>query len=490
MPNINEKKQNLMTRPPIVVVLGHVDHGKTTLLDYIRKTNIVAKEAGGITQATGAYEIIHPSTSSGQVSKITFIDTPGHAAFSKMRQRGASAADLGILVIAADEGVKPQTKEAIDVLLESKTPFVVAINKIDRNNADIEKTKADLAKVGILVEGFGGDISWQGISAKTGEGVNELLDLILLAAEMEDLKYNPEARANGFIIESKMDSRRGLTVAGIVKNGILRTGDDIVASGVVGKVKILENFLGEKVDEISPSGPALILGFENLPQIGDEFFSGKVDLAEFMVAPIEKTNDAFVPAVDEKGENIETSVRLVVKADVSGSLEALSEIIKTMPEVRIINKGIGDITDTDVKGASSSKAIIATFKTKVSKAAENLAKVQDVKIISSEIIYELLKKIEEEVNALKTPETNNELKILAFFSKKGNRQVIGGKCESGEFKKNSSVEILRDEVSIGRGRIINLQKGKADTSVIGKGEECGILFDSEAEIKAGDKLIY
>jgi len=482
---MSEKQdKNLIVRSPIVVVLGHVDHGKTTLLDYIRKTNVVAKEAGGITQSTGAYEITHKG------KKITFIDTPGHAAFSKMRQRGAKAADLGILVVAADEGVKPQTKEAIEVLFESKTPFVVAINKIDRNNADIEKTKADLAQAGILVEGFGGDTSWQGISAKTGEGGGELLDLILLAAELEDLKYNPEARASGFIIESKMDNRRGLTVAAIVKNGVLRIRDDIVASGAVGKVKILENFLGERMNEILPSGPALILGFESLPQIGDEFFSGKVDLAEFMIAPAEKINGAFVPAVNEKGENIETLVRLVLKADVSGSLEALSEIIRTMPDVRIINEGIGGITDTDVKSASSSKAIIAAFKTKVSKEAENLAKLQEVKIISSEIIYELLKKIEEEANALKVPETSNELKILAVFNEKGNRQVVGGKCETGEFQKNSSVEILRDEKSIGRGRIINLQKGKADTSVVEKGIECGILIDSETEIKAGDKLIY
>ncbi|MFH1346642.1 MAG: translation initiation factor IF-2 [Spirochaetota bacterium] len=482
--NTKYKIQNTIARSPIVVVLGHVDHGKTTLLDYIRKTNVVAKESGGITQATGAYEITHTG------KRITFIDTPGHAAFSKMRQRGAKVADLGILVVAADEGVRPQTKEAIEVLLESKIPFVVAINKIDRNNADIEKTKADLTQVGILLEGFGGNISWQGISAKTGEGINELLDLILLAAELEDLKYNPGARANGFIIESKMDNRRGLTVAAIVKDGVLRVGDDIVASGAIGKVKILENFLGEGVDEISPSGPALILGFESLPQIGDEFFSGKVDLAEFMIAPLEKINGAFVPAVDEKGENIETLVKLVLKADVSGSLEALSEIIKTMPEVRIIGEGVGDITDNDVKSASSSKAIIAAFKTKISKAAENLAKVQEVKIISSEIIYELLKEIEEEANALKAPETSNEMKILAVFGKKGNRQVIGGKCEMGEFKKNSSVEILRDEKSIGRGRVINLQKGKADTSLVGEEEECGILLDSEAEIKAGDKLIY
>ena len=213
---------NWRTRSPIVVVMGHVDHGKTSLLDFIRKTNIIAKEAGGITQSIGAYEIKHPSAGSGQAKKITFIDTPGHEAFSKMRGRGAKVADLAILVVAAEDGVKPQTKESIEIIKETKTPFVVAINKIDKPNADIEKTKNDLMVNGVLLEGYGGNISWQAISAKTGQGINELLDLILLAAEMENLAYNPDENASGIIIEAKADSRSGIIVSAIVKNGVLK----------------------------------------------------------------------------------------------------------------------------------------------------------------------------------------------------------------------------------------------------------------------------
>jgi len=505
------KAQNSIVRPPIVVVLGHVDHGKTTLLDYIRKTNVVAKEAGGITQSTGAYEIIHVPHESqinadsdadkhglnisenqrsnqrkSAAKRITFIDTPGHEAFSKMRQRGANAADLGILVVAADEGVKPQTKEAIQVLLESKTPFIVAINKIDKNNADVEKVKGDLAQAGVLVEGFGGNISWQAISAKKGDGVDELLDLILLAAELEDLKYDPSARASGFVIESKMDSRRGLTVFGIVKDGILKVGDEIATQNAVGKIKILETFLGERVNQLEPSAPALILGFESLPQTGEEFYSGKVDIAELAARSIAQRAESL-PAVEETAG---TLINIVLKADVSGSLEVFSEIIKAMPEIRIITEGIGDIIDSDIKNAAGSKAVVAAFKSKVTKSAEALAKTQGIKIISSEIIYDLVKKIEEELKELRAPLEKNELKVLAVFGKKGNRQIIGGRVEMGEFKKNLSVDILRSEKDAGRGRIINIQKGKEDAPVVVAGEECGLLFESETMVNVGDKLIY
>ncbi|KKT56520.1 MAG: Translation initiation factor IF-2 [Candidatus Wolfebacteria bacterium GW2011_GWA1_44_24] len=249
---MTEKVKNLIIRPPIVAVLGHVDHGKTSLLDFIRKTNFVAREAGGITQSIGAYEIIHNG------KKITFIDTPGHEAFSKMRSRGAIAADLAILVVAADDGVKPQTKESIEILNSAKTPFVVAVNKIDKSNADIEKTINDLTANGVLLEGRGGNVSWQAISAKTGQGVDELLDLVLLAAEMENLTYNPDADAGGVIIEAKSDNRRGIVVSVIAENGILKIGDKIATFGAGGKIKILENFLGEKTAELRPSSPALI----------------------------------------------------------------------------------------------------------------------------------------------------------------------------------------------------------------------------------------
>jgi translation initiation factor IF-2 len=496
--------QNLLPRPPIVVILGHVDHGKTTLLDYIRKTNVVAKEAGGITQSIGAYEIIHvPHESQTDADytqtnaeksprgsapvegkKITFIDTPGHEAFSKMRQRGAKVADLGILVVAADEGVKPQTREAIEILKESQTPFIVAINKIDKPNANIEKVKQELMQAGVLLEGFGGSVSWQPISAKTGEGVNELLDLILLAAELEGLTYDPNSKASGVIIESKMDNRRGLTVVAIVKNGVLKLGDEVATSTAFGKIKILENFLGERVNELSPSSPALIIGFETIPQIGEEFFCGKVELVE-----IKPTNQQIreISVYDRD----DLKVNFIIKADVFGSLEAISEIIKTISNINIINQAIGDINDGDVKLALNTNAMIVGFKTKVSKAAENLAKSQNIKIITSEIIYDLLKQIEQEIEKFKEPEINGQLEVLAVFGKKtGRRQVVGGRVLAGIFKNNLSVKIQRQEQVIGQGKILNLKKGKQDTNQVDEGEECGILLETDILVNVGDHLIY
>ncbi len=470
--------KNLTPRPPIVVVMGHVDHGKTTLLDFIRKTSVASKEAGGITQSIGAYVITHNS------KLITFVDTPGHEAFSKMRTRGAKLADLGILVVAADESVKPQTKEAIKILIDSGTPYVVAINKIDKNNSDIEKTRNDLMQAGVLLEGYGGNISWQAISAKTGEGVNELLDLILLSAEMEQLTYEPESKASGVIIESRMDNSRGLTIAAVVKNGVLKVGDEIISSSAAGKVKILENFLGKRVNELRPSSPALILGFETLPQIGEEFCVGKIDLGE---SQNQKATDkqSILSA-----EEMESKINFIIKADVSGSLEVISEIIKTISDVKITGEEIGDITDGDIRNALNNKAIILGFKVKVTKAAENLAKAQEVKIISSGVIYELVKSVEEEIKNSGKSKIIAELEILATFGKKNNRQVIGGRVNIGSFKNNSSVEIKRQEQIIGKARIINLQCGKQDVKGVNEGNECGMLVEADAMINVGDKLIY
>ncbi len=477
------QEKNLLPRPPIVVVMGHIDHGKTALLDFIRKTNIMAKEAGGITQSIGAYEIAHNG------KKITFIDTPGHEVFSKMRARGAKVADLGILVVAADEGVKPQTKEAIEILNESKTPFVVAINKTDKTNADIERVKQELMQAGVLLEGFGGNISWQAISAKTGRGINELLDLILLAAEMEGLTYNPGAKARGIIIESKMDSSRGLTAITIVKDGLLRVGDEVATASAAGKIKILEDFLGERVDQLSPSSPALIIGFETLPQIGEEFFSGKIELVE--IQPQQKEETEVGGQLVPSDIQAERKINLILKADVSGSLEALSGIIKTFPNIKIIGESVGDITDGDIKSAQNTKAVIVGFKTRVSKAAENLATAQGIKIITSEIIYELLKNLEDEFRAIEKPAIVGQLEILAVFDKKsGKRQVVGGRVILGTFKNNLSVKIQRQNQVIGEGKIINLQCQKQDVSQVSEGKECGLLFESDTIINIGDILIF
>lgn len=484
------ENKNLSPRPPIVAVMGHVDHGKTSLLDYIRKTNLVVKEAGGITQSIGAYEIVHASHEPlAEGKKITFIDTPGHEAFSKMRTRGATAADLAILVVAADDGVKPQTKESIEILNATKTPFIVAINKIDKSNADIERTKTDLTQNGVFLEGFGGNVSWHAVSAKTGEGINEFLDLILLAAEMENLTYNPMAKAKGVVIESKMDSRRGIAVSVIVKDGTLRTGDEIFTKTVSGKIKALENFLGERVNELSASSPALVSGFEKLPTVGEEFFTDKQELVG---AESPKPTGKIIPKLAKSKESALPRMAIIVKADVSGSLEALSEIIKNIPQekmkIAIIGESVGEITDGDVKMASATGATLVGFKVKATKAAENLAKVQGVKIITSEIIYELLKILESEMSAEEKKPTG-ELEILAVFSRKGKKQVIGGRVVSGTLKNKVQVRILKNNEEAGIGRIMNLQAGKQDVFQVNEGEECGILLESEITAEAGDKLV-
>lgn len=471
-----------MKRAPIVVVMGHVDHGKTTLLDYIRKSSIAAKEAGGITQSIGAYEIEHKK------EKITFIDTPGHESFMKMRQRGANIADLGILVVAGDDSVQNQTKEAFKILEESKTPMIVAINKIDKLGIEIDKVKSDLAGARILLEGYGGNISWQAISAKTGEGINELLDLILLASELENLGFDPNMSAEGFILEAKMDNRRGIIVSGIIKNGTLKIGSEIFSSTASGKVKSLENFLGKKIVEAQPSMPVLISGFNQLPKAGDEF---STDL-RLRIKDLRLENKIInnVPVV--KNEN-KTVLNLILKADTGGSLEVLSGIIKSLPteqtKLSIINESVGEITDGDVKSAIATKSLIIGFRSKLNKAADNLARAQKVKVIASEIIYQLIKSIEDELKGADKEIITGDLEILAVFNKKGDQQIIGGKVLSGEIKNNSVLEVQRRGSLAGRGKIVNLQQGKTDVKKVDAGKECGLLFDTKVGISIGDHLV-
>ncbi|MBI5306327.1 GTP-binding protein [Candidatus Wolfebacteria bacterium] len=503
------KIENLLPRSPIVAIMGHVDHGKTTLLDFIRKTNIVAKaaggeprsiaerEAGGITQSIGAYEIEHNK------KRITFIDTPGHEAFSKMRGRGAKIADLAILVVAADDGVKPQTKESIETLIACKTPFIVAINKIDKPGVDIERAKNDLMANGILLEGYGGNISWQAISAKSGKNVNELLDLILLAAEIaaidseprqgrENLTYNPDENAGGVIIEAKADSRKGIVVSVIVKNGILKTGSRIATPSACGKIKILENFLGEKTVSLSPSSPAIILGFETLPQIGEEFFSGDIDLAKIEPMKIEKIKEQPMPAETQSSQK--QKFNAILKTDVSGSLEILSEIVKNLSfedvKINIISESIGKITDGDVKSAMAGNAAIINFKTQINKIAENLAKINNIKIISSEIIYELVDAIKKEIKLLSKPLPQGIFEVVKLYSQKGKQQLIGGRVVSGIFRNNQRLKILRTEKEIGNGKIISVKKHKQDVNQVAAGDECGFMFESETKINENDKLVW
>jgi translation initiation factor IF-2 len=483
-----EKSTGTKTRPPIVVVMGHVDHGKTSLLDYIRKTNVTAREAGGITQSIGAYEISHNG------KKITFIDTPGHEAFSKMRSRGAEAADLAILVVAADEGVKPQTKEAIQILKDSKTPFVVAINKIDKPGANVEKIKQDLAANGVMLEGYGGAVSFEPISAKTGENVDKLLDLILLSAEMENLPYSTDAPAKGVIVEARRTTRRGIEASVIIKDGILKTGDFISTPTAFGKVIILEDFLGKKAGQIEPSSPALIIGFESLPQVGEEF---KVEL-ELEAADKDfespktqiKAQPPVLPALTPE-KNV---LNLVLKAADSGSLEVLSQITKNLPEVKekinIVSENIGEISTGDIQLARSTAAVIVGFKIKPGKMIVSSAQSQNVKIISSDIVYHLIESIQELIKSIAQEKPKGELEILAVFNQlKLQEQTVGGQVLDGILRVKNNFDIKRGEEIIGQGRILSLQADKKDVNQAEKDKKCGLVVGAKVLIKAGDHLI-
>lgn len=498
------KKNETRMRPPIVVVMGHVDHGKTALLDYIRKTNVVGKEAGGITQSIGAYEIEHGG------KKVTFIDTPGHEAFSKMRGHGARVADLAILVVAADEGVKPQTEDALKYILKEKITFVVAINKIDKPNANIEKVKQELGKKGVLLEGFGGNVSWQAVSAKTGEGVNDLLDLILLAAELENLTYNPESPASGIVLTGHLDSRRGLVAGVIVTNGKLQRSQPLFTESAKGKVKILEDFQGNQIALLEPSAPAMILGFETLPEIGEEFFTDPSQIRKEPrvsgTAP-KATVDKEVSSDEVAGEG--KKINVILKADEAGSLDALEHIIQKLTNqvsITIIDKGIGAISENNIKHAATTGAIIVGFKVKEDKAAINMAKIQNVTIMTSAIIYELEKQLEEYIQE-ETSEKGRIVEILALFGKREEsksldgasldtsrdrrgKQTVGGKVLQGPIKNQEPFTVLRDEKEIGSGKIINLQSGKKNVTQIESEQEAGFLVERGVVIQVGDKLVF
>lgn len=470
-----------LERQPVVVVMGHVDHGKTTLLDHIRKANVAGREAGGITQAIGAYEIEH-KTPEGTVKKMTFIDTPGHEAFTKMRSRGAEVADLAILVVAAEEGVKPQTKEAIKILNETKTPFVVAITKIDKPAADVDRVKNDLMQNEVFLEGYGGQISYQPLSAKSGEGVSELLDLLFLAAELEDLKYEPKAAAGGFILETRTNKNRGMEATVIVRNGILRRGDEIATPTAKGKVKILENFLGKVTKETPAGAPALIVGLETLPQVGETFVSGEEAKAMVFKAT----------AGTSQEEAKEGSLRIVLKAGDAGSLEALSQILRSLsPErpLHIVSEGVGDVGENDVKLAVSSGALVISFKSKLDKAAAGMAQAQGVQMIASDIIYDLVIAIEKKLKEGEAAAPAADLEVLAVFNQaKLDKQVIGGRVVKGTFT-NRPFTIKRGEEVLGTGRVSNLKDQKRDVDEILEGREGGLLVGAPVAIQKGDHLL-
>ncbi len=486
----SEKKQNnSVLRPPVVVILGHVDHGKTSILDFIRKSKVAAAESGGITQHTGAYQVEH------QGNKITFIDTPGHEAFSAMRSRGAKVADIAVLVVAAEEGIKPQTKEAIDHIKKTGIPAIVALNKIDKKEAQPEKVKGELAKQGIVVESLNGEVLSVNLSAKTGQGIDELLEMIILVAEIEELKSDPEQKASGVVIESYQDSRRGATATLLIKEGSLSDKDIIGTDSAFGRIKTMEDFQWQVINRAGASQPVIITGFNQVPQVGEKFFAF-TDAKEAQERIAKKTikrkeeKEVLVFEPDKKVLNI------ILKADVQGSLEAIKESFKSIPSeevvLRILKSEVGEINESDIKLAESSQSRIIGFRIKPSSSIKQIAENRKVKILTFDVIYELIQGTRELLSKLLKPEItkkiNGQLKILALFKTEKDRQIIGGKVIQGEINKANQVNVIRDSKIIGKSKIIQLQRDKKETAEVSKGQECGLMVKGEVKIEKGDIL--
>lgn len=483
------KVKNLISRPPVVVVLGHVDHGKTTILDFIRKSRIAEKESGGITQHVGAYEVEHKG------KKITFIDTPGHEAFSAMRGRGAKVADIAILVVAAEEGIKPQTKEAISHIKKAGVPMIVAINKVDKTEANPEKVKRELSQGEVLVESLGGKIPSVEISGKTGKGIDDLLELIILVAEMEKLEGSPSKPAEGLVIESYLDTLRGPTATLLLRDGVLRTGDIIGTASTSGKIKSLNNFQGKQTKEAFPSQPVIALGFEEPPQVGEKFkvFANSGEVQKYLEKKERKSEVSEVFFIEEEKKVL----NLILKADVLGSLEAIEQVLKTIPQekviLRILKKEVGEINESDVKLANSAKGKIIGFRVKINPIAFNLKEQFKISVLTFDVIYDLVQAARTLMEKLTEPEIIREVvgkvKILAIFQQTGDKQIIGGKVIDGEAKSGTKIEILRQEEKIGEGKLTSLQKNKKETEKVSKGEECGMLYQGEGKIEEGDTLV-
>ena len=484
------------TRPPIVVILGHVDHGKTTLLDFVRKTRVAAKEAGGITQHIGAYQ----AEVNGK--KITFLDTPGHEAFTAIRSRGAQVADVAVLVVAAEEGIKPQTKEAIDIIKESKTPFVVAINKIDKDGANPQKVRQELAEYEVMVEDYGGDVPVAEISGRDGTGIDHLLELILLLAEVEELTASTTGPASGVVLESHLDSRRGTVSTLLVQSGLLAVGDWLVAGSTVAKVKSLENFLGKTIKTAGPAEPCVVLGWETVPDLGSTFLVvGSKEEAAKKAA--EQTS--LVPVALFTHENVpeKRTTNLIIKADVQSSLEAIDQVLKTIKseevDYKVVEFGVGKIGDGDVKNAKSKSAAIIGFHVPMDTSVKQLAEREHIRIATFEIIYELVEVVRDIMSDLLDPEIKRiplgKLKVLALFGTQGKTQIIGGKVSQGKAVRGAFVDVVRVNSASFRGKIIQLQHKKADVAEVAEGLECGLRVDMVPSelgltltIKEGDVL--
>ena len=492
----NHNEPNIITRPPVVVVMGHVDHGKTTLLDYIKKTNVADGETGGITQKMSAYEFEH-KTAEGVNSKITFIDTPGHEAFTELRSRGAKVADVAILIVSAEDGVKPQTLDAVRAIKDSNTPFVVAITKIDKPNADVNRAKQSLAENEIFVEGWGGEIPALPISAKTGQGVNELLDMVILTADLADLKGDTSLSAMGVILEAQLHKTRGVAASLIIKNGTLKTGDYVVSENAYSPIRVIENFQGKKISDATFSSPVQIVGWTEQPTAGAEFHvvadkrEAEKEVREFLLLQRELK---FANA--EKMDENMVVIPLIIKADAIGTIDAIIHEIRKIETDKVkavvVGSGVGHITEGDAKLAQGKVGtIILGFNSQIDQQAQALIDRDNLTARNFAIIYELtdyLKEVFEQARPRERVEIiKAQVKVLKFFSNQ-KYQVAGCRMVEGEIHIKDEVRIMRQSNQIGSGKIVELQQAKQKVGIVEEGKEFGMSFDSEVTIAPGDFL--
>lgn len=474
MPKKRKEITKFVTRPPIVAVLGHVDHGKTTLLDKIRKTRVAEREPGGITQSIGAYQV--------RVPPITFIDTPGHVAFSKMRARGGKISDLVVLVVAANDGVMPQTIESLEHIKVAGVPFLVAINKIDLPGVDLEKVKKQLVDNGVLVEGYGGDVVVVPVSAKTGQGIDELLEMILLLAEMKEIKANPEGPLEAVVIESKRD-KRGTVGTVLVRDGTLKVADQILVENVPARVRGMMNESGKLVKKALPGQPVEVLGFTQVPPVG-----AKVAKVEALPKP--KLSIDEIREVPKLPKESQDKLNIILKTDSLGSFEAISESLPG--EIFVVSHGVGDINESDVLFAQATKAQIFGFKVKATSQIIKLAEDEGVKIKTFKIIYEFLEDLEKEVLKVLEPTIEEEIlgraEIVAEFQVGGER-VAGCRVLEGKIRKTDKLHLKRKDKILGDTKIVSMKHQKEDISEAKKGTEFGAIFSPPLDFKIGDMLI-
>jgi len=477
-------------KQPVVAIVGHIDHGKTTLLDFIRKSSVAAKETGGITQRVSAYEVEHKGAEGTRM--ITFIDTPGHEAFQKMRERASAAADIAILIVAADDGVKPQTQEAFKAIAAAKIPFIVAFTKIDKDTANVERAKESVMREGIYLEGLGGEVPFALVSGKTGQGIPELLDLIVLASDLHNVTCDAGKPVQAIVIESSRDPKVGTSATVIIKEGTLETGGFAVSGTAYAPLRIVEDFTGAKAKALTCGKPAVIRGFSEEPRVGAAMVV--VATKKEAEAAVETNKQLARTEAPKATDEAKVVLRIILKADTAGSLEALhhefGKIQSDAVGLSVISEGAGAVTENDIKPLIGfSPALVLGFNVKVEPAARDLAERQHIMLESRAIIYELSDFLKEKVAELtpkKEESATGSAQVLKHFSTSGSKQVFGGRVTEGLLKRDERVVIIRRGIEVGSGKITNLQMQKADVASVPEGMEFGAQIETKSDLITGD----